>query len=125
MRLSVEAALARHIAERHNFLPGNDLRALVQEYADVEVLAFPVDTVDGISLYLKVPDRRPNILLNLNIPDTRRKFTLAHEFGHVIIPWHFGTIFSNIDKYKSSVDIAYREMEAEANRFAAELLMNG
>lgn len=123
MILSAEAALASHIAKRHGFLPGGNLRRLVEEYADVEVILFPVDTVDGISLYLKSPHRRPNILLNASIPDTRRKFTLAHEFGHVLIPWHFGTVFSNITKFENSVNSAYREMEAEANRFAAELLM--
>lgn len=123
MKLSAEAALANHIARRHKFQPGDELKRLVEEYADVETLHFPVDSVDGISLYLKLPDRRPNILLNASIPDTRRVFTLAHEFGHVIIPWHFGMVFSNISKYDDSANSAYREMEAEANRFAAELLM--
>jgi Zn-dependent peptidase ImmA (M78 family) len=123
MKFSAEAELAKHIARRHGFQPGNDLRTLVQIYADVETRLFPVDTVDGISLYLKLPNKRPNILLNSSIPDTRRLFTLAHEFGHVIIPWHFGMVFSNISGYEDSVNSAYREMEAEANRFAAELLM--
>jgi len=123
MKLSVEAELAKHIAKRHGFKPGNDLKKLVNIYADVETVLFPVDTVDGISLNLKLPKKRPNILLNSSIPDTRRLFTLAHEFGHVIIPWHFGTVFSNISGFEDSVNSAYREMEAEANRFAAEILM--
>jgi Zn-dependent peptidase ImmA (M78 family) len=123
MRLSAEAALAKHIAKRHNFQPGDNLKELVEIYADLEFRIFPVSTVDGISLYLKSSERRPNILINSSIAPTRAKFTLAHEFGHVLIPWHFGMIFSNITKYSSSVDGVYREMEAEANRFAAELLM--
>lgn len=123
MKSSPEAAIAKRIAIRHKFRPGDNLQKLVEQYADVELISFPVDNVDGISLYLKSPIRRPNILINLNIVETRAKFTLAHEFGHVIIPWHFGTVFSNISKYEGSVNFAYREMEAEANRFAAELLM--
>lgn len=123
MILSPEAALANHIAKRHDFQPGNELQDLVALYADIEYLQFPVEAVDGISLYLKSPERRPNIIINSSIPNTRAKFTLAHEFGHVIIPWHFGMVFSNIDKFTRSADAAYREMESEANRFAAELLM--
>lgn len=121
MIMAPESALARLISTRHEFHPGDDLHELVSQYADIEYLPFPVDSVDGISLYLKSTTRRPNIIINSNIPRTRAKFTLAHEFGHVIVPWHFGTIFSNIDA--KSADYAYREMEAEANRFAAELLM--
>lgn len=123
MTLSAEASLARYIAKREKFQPGDNLLELVKKYADVEYLQFPVETVDGISLYLKSPDRRPNIIINSRIATTRGKFTLAHEFGHVLIPWHSGTIFSNIDAYSRSTNSAYREMEAEANRFAAELLM--
>lgn len=118
-----ESNLARLITRRHGYSPGDDLVGLVELYADLEYHSFPVSTVDGISLHLKSANRRPNILINSDIVETRAKFTLAHEFGHVIIPWHSGTIFSTIDKYSSSVDFAYREMEAEANRFAAELLM--
>lgn len=123
MTLSAEASIARLIAERHSFKPGGQLLHLVELYADIEYLRFPTNTVDGISLYLKSPDRRSNILINLGIPDARQRFTLAHEFGHVIIPWHSGMIFSNIDRISRNANSLYREMEAEANRFAAELLM--
>lgn len=123
MTLSAEASIARLIAERHGFNPGDNLQDLVSLYADVEYLRFPTDTVDGISLHLKSPYRRSNILINLGISETRQIFTLGHEFGHVIIPWHSGMIFSNIDKGSRSANNLYREMEAEANRFSAELLM--
>ncbi len=123
MIFSDEASIARRIADRHGFEPGSNLADLVENYADVEHLQFPTLTVDGISLHLKSPTRRPNILINSLNPRTRQLFTLAHEFGHVVIPWHSGTIFSKIDGISTNVDNIYREMEAEANRFAAELLM--
>jgi hypothetical protein len=120
-----EVSIARLIAERHGFAPGDSLLDLVRIYADVDYLPIPVQQVDGVSLHLKVKDRRPSIIVNSRIAETRAKFTLAHEFGHVIIPWHSGTIFSFSDSEKQAegADMAYWEMEAEANRFAAELLM--
>ena len=98
---------------------------LVKHYADVEFLPIPLEKVDGVSLHLKVRGVRPSIIVNSQIPRTRRRFTLAHEFGHVLIPWHSGTIFSFTDgeRHTEGADQAYWEMEAEANRFAAELLM--
>jgi Zn-dependent peptidase ImmA (M78 family) len=100
------------------------LLELVQQYADVEYLPIPVQKVDGVSLHLKVKGRRPAIIVNSQIAGTRQRFTLAHEFGHVLIPWHAGTIFSFSDgETHDGADQAYWEMEAEANRFAAELLM--
>lgn len=120
-----EVEIARLIQKRHGFVPGSDLLELVKQYADVDFLPIPVDKVDGVSLNLKVKGRRPSIIVNSHIPETRAKFTLAHEFGHVLIPWHGGTIFSFTDseKHTEGADMAYWEMEAEANRFAAELLM--
>jgi hypothetical protein len=54
----------------------------------------------------------------------RERFTLAHELGHILIPWHIGTVLvSHIDDGGASTSSEYREMEAEANRFAAELLL--
>lgn len=121
--LVAEQNMAVSIITRHSFVPGGDLDALVRHYADIDYLEFPVIDVDGVSLNLKKPTIRPEILINTKIPLVRQRFTLAHEFGHVIIPWHFGTIFSSIAHLSPEADMAYREKEAEANRFAAELLM--
>lgn len=120
-----EVEIASLIASRHKYLPGSDLSSLVEEYADVEHRAIPVPNVDGVSLHLKVKGRRPSIIVNSHIAQTRQRFTLAHEFGHVLIPWHIGTIFSfsSADGHTDGADQAYWEMEAKANRFAAELLM--
>jgi Zn-dependent peptidase ImmA (M78 family) len=120
-----EVEIASLVASRHRYLPGSDLLSLIEEYADVEHRAIPVPNVDGVSLHLKVKGRRPSIIVNSQIAQTRQRFTLAHEFGHVLIPWHIGTIFSfsSTDGHTEGADQAYWEMEAEANRFAAELLM--
>jgi len=72
-------------------------------------------------LFLKVSGRRPKIIINENSARRRKRFTLAHELAHVIIPWHVGNIVdANIFEGR---DNEYNSYESEANKFAAELLM--
>jgi len=111
--------MARRILQRHNLYPPYSLEDLVKQYATVEFYRFPFEA-DGITIGIG-GEALPQILINNSTPEVRQKFTLAHELGHVIIPWHTGTIVSHIDEF--GVDFEYREMEAEANKFAAELLI--
>ena len=61
-------------------------------------------------------------MINTLIPSARQRFTLAHELGHYFIPWHIGTNVGSVHA-DYNADFEYTEMELEANRFAAELLM--
>lgn len=111
--------MAQRVLAIRNLLPPFDLDALAAEYGDLEYLDLPYG-VDGITVGIG-GSRRPQILVNKSAPLTRRKFTLAHELGHIVIPWHTGTIVSHLNP--KHADAAYAQMETEANRFAAELLM--
>lgn len=111
--------MAARVLLRHKLQPPYDLDALVQNYADIEQRHFPFDA-DGVTVGIG-GDKTPLILINSSPPITRKKFTLAHELGHIIIPWHTGTIVSHINP--DGVNVEYREMESEANQFAAELLI--
>ncbi|MDI1258264.1 ImmA/IrrE family metallo-endopeptidase [Aquabacterium sp.] len=54
-------------------------------------------------------------------PRPRQRFTIGHELGHFLLPWHRQTSFSC-----TAEDIggrANKEWEIQANQFAAELLM--
>lgn len=68
------------------------------------------------------------ILVKANGNHRRRRFTIGHELGHFLLPWHRQTAFKctaeNI-KETSGDSKASRsqEMETEANAFASELLM--
>ena len=70
------------------------------------------------------------IVLAKGTSPQRRRFSISHELGHFLIPSHrprHGHRFScsNADLHMSDTGAAdhARRMEAEANRFAAELLM--
>lgn len=117
-----EVKLARRIITKHSLEVPIDLEKIVKEYGDLIYRNIPISGVDGVSVNLKVPGKRPTIIVNSNMPKTRQVFTLAHEFGHVIIPWHLGTIVDDV--YSAAYkDFSYSLLEQEANRFAAELLM--
>lgn len=117
-----EVKLARRIINKHSLNVPIDLDKIVQEYAKLIYRRIPISGVDGVSINLKVPGKKPTIIVNSGLPKTRQLFTLAHEFGHIIIPWHLGTIVDDLysESYK---DFSYSLLEQEANRFAAELLM--
>ena len=114
--------MAARLVARLNLRPPIDVEALCASFADLAFKQFPIE-IDGLCLDLKIPGKRPKVWVSKATPPVRRRFTLAHEIGHIIIPWHTGTIIDDIDAPRSSEKSRYREMEAEANRFAAELLM--
>jgi hypothetical protein len=116
-----ETRLAQRLVERRGLVPPIDVDSLLRDYATVEYVEFPVP-IDGLCLGLKAIGRKPTVLINRSSPSARRRFTLAHELGHVLIPWHVGNIIDEIDVVLASGE-SYFEVESEANRFASELLM--
>lgn len=119
---TVEERLARRVLERFSLSVPVDVVALIEKFADFEEVEFPV-AIDGVSLHIKSPFRRPQVLLSSRLPIKRKRFTVAHELGHIVIPWHAGSIVDNISIGNKKSEGRYKEKEAEANRFAAELLM--
>jgi hypothetical protein len=79
--------------------------------------------VDGVCLNLKSLGKIPKVIVNVENPKSRQRFTLAHELGHILIPWHTGSIVDHLDPDENSEIEGYWAMEQEANAFAAELLM--
>jgi len=78
----------------------------------------------------KEKDGRFKIIVNDNHPETRKRFTIAHELGHYFLHRHLiGNGISDNCAYRSSTAGMYantdigRHEETEANRFAATILM--
>ncbi len=118
-----EVLLARRLIQKLVLSPPVDIKALVANYAKLVFAKIPEPNVDGICLNLKIPGKFPQVIVNSDIPETRKRFTLAHELGHILIPWHLGSIIDNVDLPDTGSSTSYWEMEKEANSFAAELLM--
>lgn len=108
--------------------------AVAAGYCDVEFLTWPY-ACDALAVGLDSP--RPAVFIRKNNQGARRRrFTLAHELGHVVLPWHVGltacipvvTSFdanplgpAPVSKFLTQARIAMQE--AEATRFAGALLV--
>jgi len=120
--ISAEEKLAHNFLRRRNLVPPINIRHVVETVADIEDLHFP-GTADAILLSVSANRSRPLILLQASISPARKVFTLAHELGHIVIPWHGGTFVCHTDFDARVPNHIYNKTEAEANRFAGEILM--
>jgi Zn-dependent peptidase ImmA (M78 family) len=78
------------------------------------------DDFDGVLYFI---NNKPYININKNISNQKRKlFTLAHELGHFSIPSHRRDKFECVSDFLNPFG-NNPEIEAEANRFASELLL--
>lgn len=57
-----------------------------------------------------------------NVGRRRQRFSVGHELGHVIIPWHLGAVECVLDR-PSLEAIGAGDQESEAYRFASGLLV--
>jgi Zn-dependent peptidase ImmA (M78 family) len=77
------------------------------------IIIYEIETdekIDGVSFITK--KGFPVIVINKNFSNDRKRFTLAHELGHIIMHYSFP-----IPTYRET------ELEKEANAFASEFLM--
>jgi Zn-dependent peptidase ImmA (M78 family) len=117
---------AKLLCERRSLVPPIDVEALIKEYAELIYDIIPIPGIDGVSLNIKVPGETTKVIVNNSIPITRQRFTLAHELGHIIIPWHVGDLIIDLIQVEDGYlkdPWAHQEIERQANQFAAELLM--
>lgn len=125
--------LAGALHSRHSLTIPVDIDALSFEYADVHNEAWPFDC-DAITVGLV--SERPTIFLKDGVPRLRRRFTLAHELGHVVIGWHIGDVACspyrggspqaegpNLEGQRVLSLAGFRGNEREANSFASQILL--
>jgi len=122
MKTSIVQNYAKRLHEKYELTLPVDLDGLASKYAILKYTPIPMD-IDGVCADLKVTGKKTRIYVNSETPPKRQRFTLAHEIGHVIIPWHTGTVFDLTTLSESDCSVEYWEMEHEANSFATELLM--
>ena len=72
---------------------------------------------DGLTVF--TTKNHPLIILNKNMPNDRKRFSLAHELGHQIMHLPFRYEFETYDRIKSDPDL----FETEADTFASEFLL--
>jgi len=114
-------------------LPGLSIPVPVEEIArQLDIQEIRELETDGFEGGLITDDCRSEgfILVNANAHPARRRFTIGHELGHFLIPTHQppkGTKFlcsrDDLARFGAKQENAQYRMEAEANQFAALLLI--
>jgi hypothetical protein len=99
-----------------------DIRELVEKLADLEFCAWRWDC-DGVAILNVSP---PKVFIKDGQPRRRERFTLAHELGHVLIPWHLNVVDCKpAETQEIASDEGYLGIhnEVEANDFASRVLI--
>lgn len=105
-----------------------DVVGIARAVGIVEIRYETLDTIEGA--LLTTPGRGyGSILVNRRANRPRQRFTIAHELGHYLNAWHRMTSKVGFQCSKTDMSVAttsaknrYLRQEAEANRFAIELL---
>jgi hypothetical protein len=101
--------------------------------AALDIVAIKTLEADGFEggLMMFADRSSGTILVNKGASWRRRRFTVAHELGHFLLPWHTPRDGQTFRCSKKDMAVfrtqpggdRYVEMEAQANRFAAGILM--
>lgn len=129
--LDPDAEYAAAFSAKHGLTPPIDVEEILREFADIDEDSIP-HGCDG--LLIRRPNSRPLVLVSRGQLETRRRFTLAHELGHLVLPWQIGTFLcdkiesaSQRDKEEDDEDGSHEwtayGLESSANTFASELLL--
>jgi hypothetical protein len=118
-RLDRARRIGQRLVERLDLQPPVRVGRLIQPYADVQQDAIPADCDAVVVGLTSIDVVRPLVVLERNRPERRKRFSLAHELGHILIPGHLGIEVCNTEAsyYSSSLQ------EREAHAFASEVLM--
>lgn len=122
-------ALAESLLNKHNVKHGEVPVTDIIETFGIEIRLEEVDEDLSGFLFRDLTKSKAVIGVNATHPDTRVRFTLAHELGHFLL--HEGETV-HFDGRRPGMTVSLRGVEAskgtddnekEANLFAAELLM--
>jgi hypothetical protein len=115
-----ERRFARLFAQRHSLQPPVPVDEVLRLFADVEYDVLPGS---GEAVVLRRTGRKTRVIISTGIAANRRRFTVAHELGHIVLPWQVGSAFCHPQVTYVAGDDFHNEIEAQANRFATELLI--
>ncbi len=99
----------------------------IAKHLEAQVRYSPLD--DEISGMIYIKDGIPIIGINALHHPNRQRFSIAHELGHLCLHRGYVTTHVHVDKEipvlmrDAKASFGTNEIEIEANRFAAELLM--
>lgn len=92
----------------------NNPQEIAQELGII-VLFEPLGEING---YYNTAFRQKLIHININLPEHKQQFTIAHELGHALLHPKANTPF-----LREKTLFSINKLEIEANKFAIDLLI--
>lgn len=114
---------------RRQFKLGKEAAPLLDIASQVGIWNIREQKLGAIDGALVVPDGKieGEILLHADLYPERKRFTLAHEIGHFVHPFHHPELgkfeCNKNDMYLQTAKNNTELMEVQANKFASELLL--
>lgn len=131
-RVSFDESAANAAAlfvSRRQLIPPIDVESLLAEFAEIEAVSgeWPTPDSDAAVVYGN-GSRRPRVFYNNDVEHQGRvRFTLAHELGHIRLPWHCGSMtcspLGGWQTERTTSDEAHTTAEREADTFASGILL--
>jgi Zn-dependent peptidase ImmA (M78 family) len=124
--VKLATAIIKQLPDLSKPVPVREIATAIDIY---EIREEPLSGLEG-GLIVADDKSEGAILVHRDRPETRKRYTIAHEIGHYVNPWHKSDSPEGfrcrardmaIERHAPN-DRAVR-MEVEANQFAAELLM--
>lgn len=115
-RMDVVRKIAQRISKKYDLTVPINLNVVLNDVCEYEEVSdIPVEG------YTELDFTPPRMKILAGTYGPRKRFTIAHELGHILISWHDGTaaFFGLQNKVSSFYDIN----ELEADEFASELLL--
>ena len=117
--------MARYLRRKYLLSFPLDVLSFAKNHAEFYEDDIP-GKIEGL-LIRKDSTTRAKIVISRTLAPNRKTFTIAHELGHLFLPWHCGS-FVCMDTESSVAlssenDIYYWALERSANAFASELLL--
>ena len=120
---SPERLLAVILEHHSEWKPPVDVETFARSVGIIEFRDLEVDGFVG-ALMTDMEKTKGIILSATGMPTPRRRFTISHELGHFLIAAHRGDKRCTAkDMYENGRETHHQKEEAQANRFAAGLLM--
>jgi len=120
--LDLVALVSESFLRRFGLDSRERLTKIAEEFG-IDVLYRPAESYDGALLRIR-DAQRGCIVINSRIrEESRKRFTLAHEIGHFVLPGQQEVSAPCKQQRIENWDADLYRPELEANRFAAEILM--
>lgn len=109
------------VVERMGLEPPVDVESLLRSKAELTRVDWPIEDVDAVLTGLAGDPRRISVYIRATENLLRERFTMAHELGHILLPWHLPS--ANCEVGEGALDLPTYSLEDEADVFASCLLV--